>query len=328
MGQNPERPGRALNEKRARLPEQAVSHCTGGGAGGPCGVNPPDTAKIHIGTCAWTHDDWRGVFYPEHLPSSERLAFYARWFDAVEVDSTFYHIPASHVTAHWAEVTPPGFRFSCKVPREITHERKLRDVDEPLAAFLHGVKPLREKLACLLVQTPRWFSPRHDEHALRDFIRALPDGFPWAVEFRDEAWHLPRIVHLLEHHNVAWAWNDLSPLAEADAAAFGFFPQTADFAVVRLMGDPETKYFPDGSRRHHYGKRAWLRAQSLENWAVKIRQTAEAVGNVFVSVNNHFEGCAPFTIRELAQRLGREVKLPDNAEVHPQEGRGQLGLWE
>ena len=145
MGQNPERPGRALNEKRARLPEQAVSHCTGGGAGGPCGVNPPDTAKIHIGTCAWTHDDWRGVFYPEHLPSSERLAFYARWFDAVEVDSTFYHIPASHVTAHWAEVTPPGFRFSCKVPREITHERKLRDVDEPLAAFLHGVKPLREK---------------------------------------------------------------------------------------------------------------------------------------------------------------------------------------
>ena len=186
-------------KKRARLPEQAVSHCTGGGAGGPCGVNPPDTAKIHIGTCAWTHDDWRGVFYPEHLPSSERLAFYARWFDAVEVDSTFYHIPASHVTAHWAEVTPPGFRFSCKVPREITHERKLRDVDEPLAAFLHGVEPLREKLACLLVQTPWWFSPRHDEHALRDFIRALPSGFPWAVEFRDEAWHLPRIVHLLEN---------------------------------------------------------------------------------------------------------------------------------
>jgi len=231
------------------------------------------------------------------------------------------------VCEHWAEVTPPGFRFSCKVPREITHERKLRDADAVLAAFLRGIEPLREKLACLLVQTPRWLDPRRDEHALREFIRTLPAGFPWAVEFRDEAWHHPRIVHLLEHHRIAWAWNDLSPLAAADSAAFGFYPQTADFAVVRLMGDPETKYFPDGSRRHHYRKRAWPRPQSLENWAVKIRQTAETVGRVFISVNNHFEGFAPSTLRDLAQRLGRTVNLPDSAEVHPQEGRGQLGLW-
>ena len=295
--------------------------------GGRSGVTSPNPAKIHIGTCAWAHDDWRGVFYPEHLPSSERLAFYARRFDAVEVDSTFYHIPAPHVAAHWAAVTPPGFRFFCKVPREITHDRRLRETDEVLAAFLRGVEPLGEKLACLLVQTPRWFDPRRDEHALRDFIRTLPRDFRWAVEFRDSAWHLPRIVHLLEHHGIAWAWNDLSPLAEADAAAFGFFPQTADFAVVRLMGDPATKYRPDGTRAHHYAGPMWPRAQSLENWAVKIRQTAEAVGDVFISVNNHFEGCAPHTIRDIAQRLGRHVELPSAEEVHPDLERRQLGLW-
>ncbi len=290
-------------------------------------MNPPTPANLHFGTCAWAHEDWRGVFYPEHLPPSERLAFYSRWLGAVEVDSTFYHIPAPHVAAHWAEVTPPGFRFTCKVPREITHERKLRETGEVLAAFLRGIEPLGEKLACLLVQTPPWFSPKHDEHALREFIHGLPRGFRWAVEFREEAWHVPRFVHLLEHHGVAWVWNDLSPLAEADAAAFGFLPLTADFAVVRLMGDPTTKYFPDGSLSHRYRERAWPRAQSLENWAVKIRQTAEAVGNVFVSVNNHFEGCAPFTIRELARKLGAEVKLPEADEVHPDPERGQLGLW-
>ncbi len=289
-------------------------------------MDSPNIAHLHLGTCAWAHEDWRGVFYPEHLPAAERLAFYSRWFDAVEVDSTFYHASAPSVAAHWAAVTPPGFRFSCKVPREITHDRKLRECDGLLADFVRGVEPLGEKLACLLVQTPRWLEPKHDEHALRDFIHGLPRGFRWAVEFRDEAWHLPRIAHLLEQHGVAWVWNDLSTLADADAAAFGFFPQTADFAVVRLMGDAATKYREDGSRVHEYGGAMWPRAQSLENWAVKIRQELPALRETLVFANNHFEGCAPRTACELAKLLGKEVKLPSAEEVHPDPEHGQIRL--
>ncbi len=281
-------------------------------------------ANIHVGTCAWAFDDWCGVFYPDHLPATERLAFYARSFPAVEVDSTFFHPPAPHVSAHWAAVTPPAFRFTCKVPREITHDRKLREVDEPLAAFLRGVEPLGEKLGCLLVQLPPWFHPKDDEHALRDFIRSLPSGFRWAVEFRDHAWHLPRVVHVLESRRVAWVWNDLSPLPEADAAAFGFLPSTADFAFVRLMGDLDTKYDAQGQRLNEYRKLQWPRAQSLDNWAVKIRQTAQDVSDVFVSVNNHFEGYAPHTARELGLRLGMDLKLPGPAEVHPDKEHGQM----
>ena len=281
------------------------------------------TANIHIGTCAWTCEDWRGVFYPDHLPASDRLAFYSHSFPAVEVDSTFYHSPTPHVSEHWVAVTPPGFRFTCKVPREITHERRLHDVDEPLAAFLRGIEPLGEKLGCLLVQLPPWFHPKHDEHTLRDFIRRLPAGFRWAVEFRDPEWHLPRIVHLLEGRGVAWVWNDLSPLAQADAAAFGFLPATAGFALVRLMGDLSTKYDAKGGRLHRYRAPIWPRPQSLDNWAVKIRQTAE-LGEVFVSVSNHFEGYAPHTVRELGLRLGMEVKLPSLAEVHPDREHGQM----
>lgn len=291
-------------------------------------MTSPNLANLHVGTCAWSHEDWRGVFYPEHLPASERLAFYAQWFDAVEVDSTFYHIPTPAVAAHWAAVTPPGFRFSCKVPREITHDRRLRDSGEVLAAFLRGVEPLGEKLACLLVQTPRWFAPKHDEHALREFIHALPGGFPWAVEFRDAAWHLPRIAHLLEQHGVAWAWNDLSPLEDADAAAFGFFPRTADFAVVRLMGDPATKYREDGTRVHLYQKPMWPRAQSLENWAVKIRQELPTLREALVLANNHFEGFSPHTAGVIGRLLGKEVDLPGPEELHPGGGRAQMRLWE
>jgi uncharacterized protein YecE (DUF72 family) len=295
-----------------------------GRCGGRWGVTSPNIANLHIGTCAWTYDDWRGVFYPEHLPAAERLAFYSRSFSAVEVDSTFYHSPTPHVAEHWAAVTPAGFRFTCKVPREITHEHRLHDADELLAAFLRGVEPLGEKLGCLLVQLPPWFHPKHDEHVLREFIRRLPAGFRWAVEFRDPEWHLPRIAHLLENHRVAWVWNDLSPLAQADAAAFGFLPATADFALVRLMGDLTTKYDANGQRVHHYREVLWPRPQSLDNWAVKIRQTATEVGEVFVSVSNHFEGYAPHTARELGLMLGMDVKLPTPDEVHPDKEHGQM----
>ena len=102
-------------------------------------------ANIKIGTCAWSYEDWRGVFYPEHLPAAARLEFYARHLPAVEVDSTFYHAPTPQVAAHWGELTPPEFAFSCKLSREITHERKLRDCAEPLHEFLQTLEPLGKK---------------------------------------------------------------------------------------------------------------------------------------------------------------------------------------
>ena len=291
-------------------------------------VSLPKATTTHVGTCAWAFDEWSGVFYPRHLPPADRLAFYARWFDAVEVDSTFYHVPTPAVAAHWAGVTPPGFRFSCKVPREITHERRLRESGELLTAFIRGVEGLGEKLGCLLVQLPRWFLPKHDEHALREFVHALPRGFRWAVEFRDHAWHYPRIVHLFEQHGVAWVWNDLSSLEGADAAAFGFYPRTTDFALVRLMGDLETKYRADGGAAHHYRDTMWPRPQSLDNWAVKIRQELPDLRTVFVFANNHFEGFAPQTAQRIGERLGLAMRLPAPADLRADADRGQLRLWE
>jgi uncharacterized protein YecE (DUF72 family) len=282
---------------------------------------------IHIGTCAWTHDDWRGRFYPPHLPAGERLAWYARWFNAVEVDSTFYHTPTPHVAAHWAEVTPDDFRFSCKVPREITHERKLRDCAEPLAEFIRGIEPLGKKLACLLIQLPPRFSPKHDEHALREFVHQLPQALPWAVEFRDHEWRYPRIAHLLEEHHIAWAWNDQTTVAAADTAAFEFHPRTADFAVLRLLGDPATKYLPDGSLVHRYTQLLWPRAESLDNWAAKIRNEAPHLRRVLILCNNHFEGYSPLTAQRIAERLHVPQQVPARHDLRTGTDGAQLDLW-
>lgn len=276
-------------------------------------MNSP--GNIKIGTCAWSYEDWRGVFYPEHLPAGERLEFYARHLPAVEVDSTFYHAPTPHVAAHWAEVTPPDFAFACKLPREITHERKLRDCAEPLREFVAALAPLGRKLWCVVVQLPPFFQPHRDETALREFVRHLPDDVRFAIEFRHADWHQPRIAHLLEEHRVAWVWSDDSALEQQAEGAFEFLPDTSDFLYVRLMGDLEKKYDAGGHRVHHYKDLMWPRDVALESWAVRLRQAAENHARIFVAASNHFEGFAPQTAQRLDARLGFSFPLPESADA-------------
>ena len=250
------------------------------------------------------------MFYPGHLAPAKWLEFYARHLGAVEVDSTFYHVPTPHAAAHWSEVTPPHFRFACKLPREITHERKLRASAEVLAAFLAGLEPLGEKLACVLVQLPPFFTPQHDAAALREFVRALPGAVRFAIEFRHPAWHVPRFAHLLEEHGVCWVWSDATALEEQAEGAFEFQPDTADFTYVRLLGDLGRKYGPDGRQIHRYRELLWPRDPGLESWTVRIRQAAESKAAVFVAASNHYEGFAPQTCQRLGERLGAKIELP------------------
>jgi uncharacterized protein YecE (DUF72 family) len=245
----------------------------------------------------------------------------------VEVDSTFYHIPTRSVSAHWSDVTPPTFQFSCKVPKEITHERKLRDCSGLVAEFLNGIEPLVGKLGALLIQLPPFFAPKRDEHTLREFVLSLPTGWPWAIEFRDHEWHLPRIVHLLEQKGICWCWNDVSSLQNADAAAFDSHPRTSEFAVVRLMGDLSTKYRGDGSVIHTYNRTQWPRETSVENWAAKVRAEGPELKRVLVFANNHFEGYAPETAQRIARVLGVTLNLPGRKDLHPGENAEQLGLF-
>ncbi len=282
--------------------------------------------KIKIGTCAWSFEDWRGVFYPEHLPPGERLAFYAQYFRSVEVDSTYYAAPATKVALHWYEVTPPDFVFACKLPREITHERRLRDCSELLEAFLRSIQPLGEKLGCVFVQMPPSFRPRQDEQALRAFIRELPGHVRFAIEFRHHDWHQPRIVQLLEAHRVCWVWTDVTPLDHQQEGAFEFLPQTTDFVYLRLLGDLGTKYAGDGRPVHSYREVLWPRDTSLENWATRLRQRLPEVANVFACVNNHFEGFAPRTAHRLAALLDLPTRAWPDGNADPDAQSGQISL--
>jgi uncharacterized protein YecE (DUF72 family) len=271
-------------------------------------------APIHIGSCAWTFDDWRGAFYPADLPSDRWLAWYARVFNAVEIDSTFHANPPARTVARWLSEAPPHFRFTCKAPKTITHQLRLRHCEALLASFLEAMRPLHGHLGPILVQLPPSFAPERDATALRDFILALPHGWKFAIEFRHANWHQPRFVKLLEDHGICWAWSDMTPLADQDQAPFGFLPETADFLYVRLMGDKHTKYGPGGSRVFRYKEVIWSRARAIESWAVRLHKQAAHVKAIYILCNNHYEGFAPATCRELAARLGLEITLPPTTE--------------
>jgi uncharacterized protein YecE (DUF72 family) len=277
-------------------------------------LNLLEQQKVRIGTAAWGFDDWRGGFYPPEVPESHWLEFYARYFPAVEIDSTFYSAPSADLARRWVELTPPQFRFSCKLPRAITHACRLRDCSAELTAFLRAMEPLEAKLHVILIQLPPAFTPEDGKPVLRSFLRQLPKDFRFAIEFRHHGWHRPQIIGLLEKQRIAWVWADTSPINERNLAPFEFLPLTADFLYLRLLGDYSTKYNADGNHLHNYGKLLWKREAALESWALRIERHLREVRSVWAFASNHFEGFAPETCQRLAQRLGFELPLPSEAD--------------
>jgi uncharacterized protein YecE (DUF72 family) len=290
-------------------------------------LNLIDQHKIRIGTCAWSFEDWRGSFYSSDLPESQWLEFYANHFPAVEVDSTFYAAPAETTIQRWIAMTPAVFRFACKLPREITHTRRLRDCTAELNSFLQAIEPLALKLQVVLIQLPPSFSPTDGKTALRKFLEQLPRDFRFAIEFRHAGWHRPQFIRLLEKYRICWVWADTTPLNERNLAPFEFLPCTTDFIYLRLLGDYATKYDVDGGHVHRYEKLLWKREAALDSWSLKIERHLPEVRNVWAFASNHFEGFAPETCQRLAERLGFDLPLPSQTEqAFSTESRSQLDL--
>src|SRR6201997_801412 len=115
--------------------------------------------KLHVGCAMWTYPPWQGRYLPRSLPQRERLSAYATWCNAVEGNTTFYATPALDTVKSWAAQTSPDFRFILKLPRQVTHERRLAGADGPLRAFLAAIDPLGERAHSLWIQLPPSFGP-------------------------------------------------------------------------------------------------------------------------------------------------------------------------
>jgi uncharacterized protein YecE (DUF72 family) len=214
--------------------------------------------ELHVGCAMWTHAPWQGRYLPHPLPPHERLRAYASWCNAVEGNTTFYAIPSLDSVKSWAEQTDPGFRFILKLPKLLTHERRLTDTDEPLRAFLAAIEPLGERAHALWVQLPPSFSPA-ELGALATFLHRLPREYRYCVEVRHRAFfEEPRttrqLEQVLDHVGAEWVPFDTtvlfdgSPGSDAEREAWTKKPRVprrtkalTAYPVVRYIGrdDPE-----------------------------------------------------------------------------------------
>ena len=131
----------------------------------------------------WSHAAWQGRHMPQPLPPRERLRAYSTFCNAVEGNTTFYATPSSDTVRSWAEQTDPDFRFILKLPRPVTHDRRLANVEEPVRAFLNVIEPLGTRVHALWVQLPPSFGPA-DLRALAAFLHRMPRTYRYAVEVR------------------------------------------------------------------------------------------------------------------------------------------------
>ncbi len=232
---------------------------------------------IHIGTSGYSYPEWRGSFYPTELPTSQMLAYYAARFSTVEINNTFYRLPSEKVLADWGSQTPPGFVFTLKTPRRITHEARLRDCDELMALFWTRAQTLGPKLGALLFQLPPWF--RKDVKVLDAFLDQIPSDMRAAFEFRHDSWFSDDVYARLKAKNLALCVADTGDATTPLVA-------TADYGYFRLRDEG-------------------YQESDIREWAQAIAQHANDWKDVFVYFKHEEEGKGA----EFAQLLAEMISV-------------------
>jgi uncharacterized protein YecE (DUF72 family) len=252
--------------------------------------------NILLGTSGWSYREWVGPFYTEKDKSL--LQAYTRVFKTVEIDSTFYRYPSKGTVMGWARYSPEGFVYTAKLPKLITHEKKLdlgQGVKEDLEKFVELMEPLwlGGKLGCMLIQLP----PRYDYNPkeLEDFFKILPSHIKFAVEFRDLSWMREETWTLLEKYKVAYAVVD-EPLLPPDVRF------TSSFAYFRWHGKGVRPWYD-----YRYGE------EELKPWVPKVKEAAEKVKTLYGYFNNHYHGYAVENCLQVLEMLG--ILTPEQAEA-------------
>jgi uncharacterized protein YecE (DUF72 family) len=183
--------------------------------------------EMLAGTSGYSYKEWLGHFYPERLPAAGMLRYYAERFRTVEINNTFYRMPAESMLARWAEEVPEQFAFTLKAPRRITHDQRLREVESATSAFLQRAQVLGNKLAVLLFQLPPYL--RKDVPRLEAFLDLLPREARVAFEFRHASWQDDEVYQALR------ARAAMLCVTDTDAGDTPFVA-TSDCGYVRLRG--------------------------------------------------------------------------------------------
>lgn len=276
-------------------------------------------ARVHLGTSSWSEKGWVGPFYPPGSKPGDFLSLYARRYDTVEADVTYYRVPDRRLVEGWRFKLPDGFELAAKFPRGVVHggDGPAPDgakvllsptaVDEA-ARFLEAMALLGPMCGPLLLQFP--YFNRSAFTRVEPFLERLDAFFDrvdpavrLAVEVRNKAWIAPPLLDLLRRRGAALALVDLNYLPHPDELAqqLGGLDRllTADFTYVRLIGDRKAT----DALTKTFDHIVLDQSERLDRWASVIRALSSRLEHIYVFANNHFAGHGPATVEDLKARL-------------------------
>ena len=234
-----------------------------------CETCPPK-GVIRIGTSGWYYSHWQGKFYPDDLPKSEWLNFFANTFDTVEINNTFYHLPQEQTLKNWRKIAPVNFLFAVKANRYITHIKKLKNTKDQLHRFFERVKLLKTHLGPVLYQLPPTLGKNLD--TLGSFLKLLPKKHRAVFEFRNESWYEDDTYELLNDFNAGFCIHDLGGRQTPTII-------TGKIIYIRFHGTT-------GRYAGSYTDKM------LAKWAKWIKENCGKVPTVYVYFNNDVSGHA------------------------------------
>jgi len=268
------------------------------------------THKILLGTSGWSYREWIGPFYND---AAGMLRHYTSIFRTAEIDSTFYAFPSRGLVMGWKMHTPADFTFTAKLPRLITHEKKLslsEGADADLARFVDLMSPLAtsSKLGCIIIQLPPSFG--FNAAILEDFLQILPLNVRFAIKFRNLGWMREETWPLLERYRIAYVNVD-EPLLPPEVHL------TTDFTYFRWHGRGKRVWFD-----YRYGR------DELEPWIPKVADAEKKAERVFGYFNNHYHGYAVENCLQVMEMLGgmdnpqRSAKVQAERYISSRDGKG------
>lgn len=283
--------------------------------------------RLYIGASGWSYPKgegaWDGVFYPPKMPDKDKLAFYARYFNTVEINSSFYRPPNQYAARAWAAKVPEDFRFTAKLWQKFTHPKMFEQAtgqswrvqDEDFDVFDEGIHPLLEagKLGPLLAQFPTSFRPDTAavEYLEELILRMRHAGFRLAVELRHREWteseETKAIRALMEQQQVAWTMID-EPRFKTSIRNV---PLTSDTAYFRFHGRNYKNWWRHGEAEDRYNY--LYTPEEQKHLAEDVREVSSHTSETYAFYNNHYGAKAVVNAVELQRLLEQPIqeRLPD-----------------
>ena len=250
--------------------------------------------NISIGCAGWDYKDWIGPFYPKNLQKSDKLTYYSKFFQLVEINSTFYNLPSEKTVIRWGSCVGEKFRFSVKVWKKITHDLSNPEIDASITTFFYRLAPLENKITTFLLQFPPWFkfSAKNFKY-LRYLLNSIPEEHRYVIELRNSSWFKPDILSKISDGNRIVLGTtyipDVSP----------HYAKNQDWYYIRMIGDRELTIFNRIQRKQE------VATKDLKEKVDTLKNSSN-IHEIFIIVNNHFTGFAP----EMVNNVNKLLKLP------------------